>query len=386
VRELADLVGPGMRVAVADGCGAPRALFGGLAAAARRHGDVSLVLGWLPRPEPDLDLTAFAEVTTVLGGAGLRAGLDSGRVRRVPCRLSAVPALLAGPLRPDLLVATLVRGPDGLHLGAEVAWMRGLVEAGVPVAAAVSASAPLADAGPALPGDAITVVAELDGPAGAPAVLDTPPPTPADEAIAGHVARLVPEGARVQVGPGRLAAAMVAALAVPVRMDSGMLPDPVVDLDARGLLLDDPVAAYLVGTPRLYAWAHGRPLLHPVESVHDIGRLSHPDLPPLIALNTALEIDLDGQVNVEGTGGRATGMIGGHPDFAAAGARSRDGLSVVAVAARHRAGPTLVERLSGPVTTPSHDVDVVVTERGAVDLRGLDRTGRRAALRDLWGS
>jgi acyl-CoA hydrolase len=176
----------------------------------------------------------------------------------------------------------------------------------------------------------------------------------------------------------------VAALTVPVRMDSGMLADPVVDLDERGLLLDEPVAAYLVGTPRLYAWAHGRRLLHPVETVHDIGRLSHPDLPPLIALNTALEIDLDGQVNVEGTGGRATGMIGGHPDFAAAGVRSRDGLSVVAVAARHRTGTTLVERLSGPVTTTSHDVDVVVTDRGTADLRGLDRPARRAALRELW--
>ncbi|WP_252445812.1 acetyl-CoA hydrolase/transferase C-terminal domain-containing protein [Pseudonocardia humida] len=383
--ELGDLVRPGMRVAVGDGCGAPRALFPGLVEAARRRGDVSLLLGWLPRPEPELDLSAFADVATVLGGAGLRAGIEAGTVRRIPCRLSAAPAVLAGPLRPDLLLATVVRGPDGLHLGAEVAWMRGLVEAGVPVAAVVSAAAPLADAGPALPEAALTVVAEVDGPAGAPAVLDTPPPTPADEAIAAHVATLVPHGARVQVGPGRLAAAMVAALEVPVRMDSGMLPDPVVDLDARGLLLDEPVAAYLVGTPRLYAWAHGRRLLHPVEVVHDIGRLSHPDLPPLIALNTALEIDHDGQVNVEGLGGRATGMIGGHPDFAAAGARSRDGLSVVALAARHRSGATLVERLSGPVTTASHDVDVVVTDDGIADLRGRDRAQRRAALRDLWG-
>jgi acyl-CoA hydrolase len=58
---------------------------------------------------------------------------------------------------------------------------------------------------------------------------------------------------------------------------------------------------------------------------------------------------------------------------------------VVAVPSRHRTGPTLVERLSGPVTTPSQDVDVVVTERGAVDLRALDRPARRTALRDLWG-
>ena len=385
MRELADLLRAGMRIAVGDGCGAPRVLFPALRRAAERHRDLSVVLGWAALPEPDLDTGAFRDAVTVLGGGGLRAGIDGGSVRRIPCRLSAVPALLGGPLRPDLLIATLVRGPDGgLRFGAEVSWMRGLVETGVPVAAVLSRSAPCADAGGPLPEEAVTVLAEVDGPAGAPAALPTPAPTPADEAIARHVARLVPEGARVQVGPGRLAAAMVAALRVPVRLDSGMLPDPVVDLDRRGLLLDDPVATYLVGTPRLYAWAHGRRVLHPVEVVHDIGRLSHPDLPPLIALNTALEIDIDGQVNVEGLGGRATGMIGGHPDFAAAGVRSHDGLSVVAVATHHRGGPTLVDRLTGPVTTASHDVDVVVTERGSLDLRALDRPARRTALRRLW--
>src|SRR5690242_3382674 len=103
-----------MRVAVGDGCGAPRVLLPALVGAARRHGDVSLLLGWLPRPEPDLDLSAFADVAAVLGGAGLRTGIESGAVRRIPCRLSAVPAVVAGPLRPDLLLATVVRGPDGL--------------------------------------------------------------------------------------------------------------------------------------------------------------------------------------------------------------------------------------------------------------------------------
>lgn len=382
--ELVDQVRPGMRVAIADGCGTPRALFPALAAAARRHGDLSAVLGWVPVVEPELDLTPFADAVTVLGGGGLRAELDAGTVRRVPCRLSAVPALLAGPLRPDLLLATVVRGPDGYHLGAEMSWMRGLVADGVPVAAVLSHSAPLADAGDPLPDGAVTVCAEADGPLGAPGEVGTPAPTAADTAIAGHVAELVPEGARVQVGPGRLAAAMVAALRVPVRMDSGMLPDPVVDLDERGLLVDEPVAAYLAGTRRLYDWADGRRILHPIETVHDIGRLSAAGAPPLIALNTALELDLDGQVNVETIGGRANGMIGGHPDFAAAGVRSRDGLSIIAMAGRHRDRPTLVEKLSGPVTTASHDVDVVVTERGSVDLRGLDRAARRAALLELW--
>ncbi|GJF03334.1 acetyl-CoA hydrolase/transferase C-terminal domain-containing protein [Pseudonocardia sp. D17] len=382
---LTDLVRPGMRVGLADGCSSPRPLHAELSRAAAAVGDVSLLLGWLPAPAPELDPAAFADAVTVAGGPTLRPWIDSGVVRFVPSRLSAVPSLVSGVLRPDLLVATLVRDPDGYRMAGDAGWARRLVEAGVPVAALVSHTAPHADSGPPLPDAAITVVAESDDPAAGPAEVSTPDPTPDDVAIAEHVAALVPEGARVQVGPGRLAAAMVSALRAPVRIDSGLLPEPVVDLDAKGLLLDDPVCAYLIGSRRLYDWADGRRLLHPVEVTHDVGRLSAAALPPLVALNAALEIDVDGQVNVEGIGARTTGLIGGHPDFAAAGARCVGGLSVIALASRHRDRPTLVSRLSRPVTTASHDVEVVVTERGVADLRGLDRPARRAALVELWG-
>jgi acyl-CoA hydrolase len=173
----------------------------------------------------------------------------------------------------------------------------------------------------------------------------------------------------------------------PVHVDSGLLGDGVVDLDDAGLLASDPVATYLVGTQRLYAWADargraGHPVLHGVEHTHDPVRLASE--PPLVAVNTAVEIDLDGQVNVEGTARALVGGIGGHPDYAAAATRSRRGLSVIALASTHRGVPTLVERLARPVTTASHDVDAVVTEHGVADLRGLDRDERRRALARVW--
>jgi hypothetical protein len=380
VRSLDDLLPRGARVAVADGSGSPRSLFTELTRVAERRGDLRLVLGWMPHAEPDLDAGPFADARTVMSSWGLRGPVRRGEVRALPVRLSAVPGLLAGPLRPEVLLATLVRDPDGLRFGAEVSWMRGLVEDGVPVLAVVSRAAPHADAGSALPTDAVTVLGEVDDP---PRAVRFGAPGPDDEAVAAHVAALVPAGARVQVGPGRLGAAVLAALRVPVRIDSGVLPEAVVDLDERGLLLAA-TATYLVGGPRLHAWAHGRPLLHPIETTHDLGRLSADEPAPLVAVNTAVEIDLAGQVNVEGTAAEIVGGVGGHPDYAAAATRSRRGLSVVAVAGAHRGRPTLVTRLSRPVTTASHDVDVVATERGSADLRGLDRAERTAALRDLW--
>ncbi|MDT7617987.1 MAG: hypothetical protein QOF00_5434 [Pseudonocardiales bacterium] len=369
-----------MRIAVADGTGTPRALFPDLSRLAAHHGDLRLVLGWMPHAEPTLDARPFADARTVMSGWGLRRPVEEGSVRSVPVRLSAVPSLLAGPLRPDLVLASLVRTPDGLRFGAEVSWMRGAVLAGVPVAAVVSRTAPHADAGPPLPEDAITVLGETDD---APREVAFSAPGDVDRRIAAHIARWVPEGARVQVGPGRLGAAVLDAIDVPVRVDSGLLPESIVDLDARGLLIEA-FGAYMVGTKRLHDWAHGRPLLHPLEVTHDPGRLCADEPSPLIAVNTAVEIDRAGQVNVEGTVAAVVGGIGGHPDYAAAGARSRTGLSIVAVASEHRGGSTLVETLSRPVTTASHDVDVVVTEHGSADLRGLDRSERAAALAELW--
>jgi len=367
-----------MTVAFGDGFGAPASVSRELSAAAARQGDVRLILGWVPRPDPGLDFAAFADVRTFMPGWGLRAATDAGLVSFSPARLSAVPALLHGPWRPDLLVATLVRTDGGFAFGTEVSWQRAAIEAGAVVAAVVSHSAPNADAGDPLPQAQVIVVGETHQP---PATMPEAQWSAGHGSIAAAIEPLITPYSRVQVGPSQVATAVLRALNVPIRIDSGMLPEEVVDLDMRGLLVGDPVAAYLAGGPRLYAWADGRRILHPIEYTHDPGRLS---ADPLFAVNTAVEIDVDGQINVEGTAASALGGIGGHPDYAAAAARSVGGLSIMALPSSHNGRPTLVSRLSRPVSTPSHDVDVVVTERGLADLRGLSRPERRQALNRLW--
>jgi acyl-CoA hydrolase len=381
VREAIERhLAPGCLVAVADGCGAPLGVGPALAEAARAVGGVRVLLGWSMTAPIDVhDADAFPDIRTVMSGYALRVPVRDGRVRYLPTRLGSVPRLLAGTLRPDVLVAALRPGDRGLVFGSEVGWMRAAVDAGATVLAEVNHGLPAASDGIPVPADQVEVVNETDRP---PHQFTTNAPDDVAHAIAAHAAALIPEGAALQYGPGTIADAILRAITVPVHVDSGLVGDAILDLDARGLVLGSPRGAYLAGTQPLYDWADGRPMLEPVEITHDVSRLAAHDC--FVAVNTALEIDPVGQVNVERVGGQPVGGIGGHADFALAASRSRHGLSMIALQSTHRAGPTLVEQLSAPVTTARADVDVVVTEHGVADLRALDDRERERVLRDLW--
>jgi acyl-CoA hydrolase len=315
-----------------------------------------------------------------MGGYGLRRLIDEGKVAYIPARLGAMAALLNGPLRPDVLVASMRPVDDGWCFTSEVAWQRAAVDAGAVVAVVERPASPLADAGPPIPSDRVVVVGHSPAP---PAEMDWAIPGDVDHAIAQRVVAVLPEGARLQVAPGAIGHAILDSLTTAVRLETGILTDAVVDLDERGLLAANPIAPYLAGTARLYQWSDGRGVVHRLEHTHDPVRLSTGA--PFVAVQTALQVDLDGQVNVESVGGSALAGIGGQPDYAYAATRSIGGLSVLAVPTARRGHPTLVERLAAPVSTPSHDIDLVVTELGAADLRGLDRSSRRRAIAELWG-
>lgn len=375
---LARCVRPGCTVALGDGTSAPAGLAPALSTVARRVGGVRLLLGWCLELPPGLDLAAFAEVRTFLAANALRRPVAAGQVRYVPARFGALPALLAGPWRPDVLLAPARPGDRGLTLGAEVGWLRAAAAVAGTVVVELDHALPHATRTDELAGREVLVAAETSR---GPLAVPPPEPDPAAVALGERVAALVPPGASVQYGPGLVGEAVLRALRVPVRIDSGLLTDAVVDLAGRGLLTGDPLAGYLVGTERLYRWADGRRILSGVEETHDLGRL---DRLPLVAVNTALQVDLTGQVDVERAGTRLVGGIGGHPDYAAAATRSATGLSVLALPTERGGRRTLVDRLPGPTSTARSDVDMVVTELGSADLRGLDDAERATALRGLW--
>lgn len=371
-------VPPGGRVALGDGAGAAVEAVAGVVAAAEHLGDLEVVCGWcLGDTWAALDHPAI-RLTTFMGGYGMRALLKRGRARYLPLRLGSLPAAFHNALRSDLVVVSGRSAGLRWAPGTEVCWTAAAMDAGAHVVLVDNPDLPLG----AAPGHRPErVVAEVVSQHHAVQV----PELPVDDvsaAIGERVAALVPEGAPLQYGPGAVGRAVLTSLLRPVRVWSGVVTDAVVDLDERGLLRGSTVATYAVGTDRLYDWMNDRRVLTRVERSHDITALADAGI---WAINTALEIDLAGQVNVERIGDDVIAGVGGHADFAMAGARSVRGASVIALPSHRGGRPTLVERLEVPTSTTRSDVDLVLTEHGSVDLRGLDDHERARALASLWG-
>lgn len=372
---------PGMVIAFGDGVGALTGADNGtsigptVSAFARERGDVTLLLGWTPGPLGGLDADAFERVIALMPGWGVRALAKSANTVLLPTSLAAVPGILTGPARPDLLITRLVRRGGALHFATEVSWQQSLIAEGVPTWAVVDELAPAASAELPIARERVAVVATTSR---GPWELAPRDPEPIHEVIADRVLRIVPPGARLQYGPGQLGTALLRRARHPLQIDTGLLTDAVVDLDRRGLLAGMPSATYLLGSRLLNEWADGRPILRGLDYSHDKSRLSRGA--PFVAVNTAIEIDPFGQVNVEGIKDSVVGGIGGHPDYCNAARLSRGGLSIIAVPSSYGTRSTFVEQLSRPASTPGHDVEVIVTEHGAVDLRSADWEQRRRLI------
>ena len=242
---------PGITVALGDGVGGLRCLDDGasigttLSAAAREVGSVRLVLGWLPAPVDGLDADAFADIVALMPGWGVRELLRSPTARFLPTRLAAIPALLTDVVRPDVLLTRLVRRDDRLRFGTEVSWQLAVIDGGARTLGVIDTTAPAASAESALDPSAV----ELLGTVGSgPLRLRERAPEPIHDALADAVLRLIPEGARLQYGPGQLGTALLRRARVPLRIDTGLLTDAVVDLDKRGMLAETPSATYLLGS------------------------------------------------------------------------------------------------------------------------------------------
>jgi 4-hydroxybutyrate CoA-transferase len=395
---LADAVGrlrPGMKVLMAPGCGDPGALVEEILRQADRLAPLTLMSGLRLDGYP-FGAAAYASkfrFVTWHMSPHLDEADARGDVEYVPARYFDTVSIFAagGAWAPDAVLLH-VAPPDRagyLSLGVSVH----------PLPAARRAPLVIAQVNPRMPrtlGNAflhcthVDCWVEVDG-----AVRESPAAAagPAERRIAAHVAGLVPDGATVQAGVGSIPQAVMEALRD--RRDlavHSLLVDHMLPLIEAGVITGarKPVhrgrmdIGEIMGTARLFAFCHENWLVNmePSDFLHDPRLVAM--LPDFVSINSALEVDLSGQVNAEAIGARPWSGIGGQFDFVLGASRAPGGRSIIALPATGRGGQVsrIVTALGpgAPVTTPRFLADHVVTEYGVASLRGKSITGRAREL------
>lgn len=213
-------------------------------------------------------------------------------------------------------------------------------------------------------------------------------PNDAMRAHGALVASLVRDGDTLEFGVGKLQAGILSALANHrnLRVWSGMASTPVLDLLDRGVIAgqDAVTIGVALGDRALYERTAKDEtfFFRPVSETHDVRRIAA--IPRFVAINSGVEVDLFGQVNADSMGGKLVAGVGGLPAFAAGASLSEGGRSIIALPAATDDGKhsRIVAKLSGSglVALPRHTADVVVTEHGIADVRGLEVHARAKAL------
>jgi acetyl-CoA hydrolase len=392
--EFARYVRPGDTVCWGQGGAEPCALTEALVAQRASIGGrfkVFVGASWSQTLQPQhtdmIDLSAYCATGTnrQLAAAGV---LDI-----VPSHYSAFDrALTNGPSRVDVLLLQVAPADAEGHYSLSIAheYLVPLIDSARVVIAEVNHAAPWTYGERTLrKGDFDALIhtdrTPLEAPRASPGEIET--------RIAQHVATLIEDGATLQLGLGALPETILAHLADrrDLGIHSGAIGDAVASLMACGVITNArkrndrgvTIAGTMMGSRKIYGFAHRNVAVQfrSTSYTHDIGVLSAIDR--FSAINSAIEVDLTGQVNAEVAGGQYLGSVGGAVDFLRGAARSRGGLPIVALPARSRHGSRIVAQLSGPVSTPRSDVGVVVTEYGVADLRGLSLVQRVRRMLDI---
>lgn len=336
-----------------------------------------------PAPHVDPGLEGHLRHNALFLGANVRKAVAEGRADYTPVFLSEVPNLFRGPLPLD--VALLQVTPPDAHgfcrLGTSVACARSAADNARTVIGLVNPQVPAVMGASAIHVSRFAALVETDRP--------LPEHTPArvgpvESMIGEHVAALIPNRATLQLGIGAIPDGVLASLTD--REDLGahteMFSDGLVHLAELGVITNRfkttwngrVVTSFAVGTKKLYDFVAGNPFVefHPSEIVNDTREIRKID--GLVAVNSALEIDLTGQVVADSIGETIYSGIGGQMDFVHGAQLANGGKAILALPSTARDGalsrivPTLKPG-AGVVTTRGH-VQYVATEYGVVNLSG----------------
>jgi acetyl-CoA hydrolase len=390
------VIASGMRVFLTGNCSVPQRLLSALVARAPTLRDVEIaqVLTVGPADYVAPGMEAHLRVNTLFISDNVRAAVNEGRADFTPCLLSEVPLLFARGLLPVDVALIHVSPPD------EHGFCSFGIEVGITKPAAQSARVIVAEVNDRMPrtlGDSFIHISKIDHVV--PVSYPLPEVTMAGtsevaQQIARHIAGLIPDGATLQTGIGAIPDAVLRLLGTHKHLGvhTELFSDGIIDLIERGVLTGERktlhpgkvIAGFMLGTQRLYDFVHDNPIIemHPTSYTNDpfvIARNAR-----MVAINSAIEVDLTGQVCADSIGSRFYSGVGGQLDFIYGASRAEGGVPIIALPATALEGRVSrivpVLKPGAGVTTTRNHVRFVVTEYGVADLYGKTIRQRAQAL------
>ncbi len=374
--DLASVIRPGDGIILGQACAEPQTLVEALVEQRERLSGCRIFLGTnysktlQPAHADHLRLSAYC-------GIGQNRSLaDSGTLEILPAPYSQIAALIrTGAIAADVVFVQLsppnARGEYSLGLAAD--YLIPALEVCRTVVAEVNDQVPWTHSERVVHKKDLALIVETSRAPVAPAARK---PSETDLAIARKAAALIPDGATLEFGIGALPDAVCSLLKNhrSLAVHSGTVGDGIVDLGS----VQRTDCAMLIGTKKLFDFAGNNPRLQLRSSEYTHNPAVLATLKRFFAINSAVEVDLTGQVNGEIANGSYVGAVGGALDFVRAANQSPGGASILVLPSSR-----IVEKLSGPVSVPRSEAGFVVTELGVADLRGCSLRERERRLQSI---
>lgn len=374
------------RVYIHEAAMAPTSLIEALVSRAAELHDVEIMHLHTEVPAPYVapECAGHLRLNALFVGGNVRHAINAGTADYTPVFLSEIPSLIAdGTLKVD--VAFVQLSPPDRHgycrLGTSIACARAAIDCARVVVAELNPRVPRTMGNSAVHVSRITAAVDVDRPL---PIHEPPIVSDIERRIGENVAAIIPNGSTLQVGIGSIPAAVLRALSdhEDLGVHTEMFTDQLIDLVEAGVINNRLktrfqgriVTSFATGSQRLFDFVNDNPFVefHPSNIVNDPAEIRLQR--SMVAINSAIEIDLTGQVCADSIGERIFSGIGGQMDFIQGAIRAHDGRAIIALpsTARNFSTSRIVPRLqpgAGVVTTRGH-VQFVVTEYGAVNLRG----------------
>lgn len=394
-QEAISAIEPGGTVFLGESCGEPQTLVEALVADKERLRGTRILDSRRINGSTLLPFCDYFKVISFQFAPDTSKAAQSGLVDHLPLKLSEMHRLFSpvGPVQIDVALVQ-VSPPDTegyCSFGVCVGYtLEAALSAGV-IIAEVNQNMPRTYGGNALPIEKFDYVIHSSRP-----LLEYPIPKVEDQhmEVAKNVARLIADGATLCLGLGSVPEAILKCLEGKhdLGIHSGLITDGIIDPIKEGIITNKKkkidrsktVSAQAMGSKELFQFLHENPNveMRPYSYTHDINVLARTNNFTLI--NSAIEIDLTGQLNVESIGSIQFGAVGGQADYIRGASLSKGGKSITALTATTQNGKTsrIVPQFSEGtiVSIPRYDVQYVVTEYGIAELWGKTLAERRKAL------